>query len=377
MTLETITKAPFRFDQVGSLLRPKAIKEARADFAAGSITKEELTKIENKEIRRIVGIQKEIGLHAITDGEFRRRWWHLDFLENLNGITKYSFYSKAFGFEEEQEVQGSFISERISFNPDHPFLEHFKFLKAEVGDDALAKQTIPGPGMIYLDDHVISKKYRENSVYENEAELRKDLVQTYQDAILVFYDAGCRYLQIDDTSSGGFFDERFRGIITSLGFNPDELIENLADITEEILTVKPADLNLTYHFCRGNFQSHHLYSGSYEKIAKRLFKITAIDGFFLEFDDQRSGNFSPLQEISTQKVVLGLITTKTPELESKEEVKVRIKEASKYVPLNQLCLGPQCGFASTEEGNYLTEEQQWEKLKLVKEIALEVWPDAE
>lgn len=367
-----MSKIPFRFDHVGSLLRPERLKEARAAFKQGTITKEALTKIEDEAIIKVIQKQKEIGLEAVTDGEFRRRWWHLDFIAGLNGITVFDFETSAFGIT--TEAQGTFVSGKLSFNSQHPFLEHFKFTNEQAGE-TLAKQTIPGPNMIYLDSFILSKQYHEKPVYPNKEAFIKDLISTYQAAIQAFYDAGCRYLQLDDTSWGGLFDERFRGLIVEKGYDPDALIQEFGAITEAVLANKPADLAVTFHFCKGNFQSHWLYNGSYDKIAKRLLAIEGFNGFFLEFDDERSGSFEPLKNIHDQRIVLGLVTTKTPELEAKAELKARIKEATQFVPLDQLCLSPQCGFSSTHEGNKVTEEDQWTKLKLVVATAKEVWPD--
>ena len=372
MTQMTKQAIPFRYDQVGSLLRPVALKEARANYSKGTIGKNELTKIENEEIIRVIEKQKEIGLKAVTDGEFRRRWWHLDFIAELNGISIFDFETTAFGIK--TEAQGSYVSGRLSFNSKHSFIEHFRFTQKHA-DKTVAKQTIPGPNMILLDSLILSKQYHENPVYETIDTFVEDLIKTYQEAIKSFYEAGCRYLQLDDTSWGGLFDDRFRQIITQNGFDPDKLITTFGDITEAILEDKPEDLAVTFHFCKGNFQSHWLYNGSYDKIAERLFSIEAFNGFFLEFDDERSGSFEPLKHVKNQKIVLGLVTSKTPELEKKEVIINRIKEASQYVPLEQICLSPQCGFASTHEGNKLTETDQWQKLKLVVEIAKEVWPE--
>ncbi|OPF88653.1 5-methyltetrahydropteroyltriglutamate--homocysteine methyltransferase [Vagococcus martis] len=366
-----MSEIPFRYDQVGSLLRPKELKEARKKFQNGLLTKEELTTIEDVEIIKVIEKQKKIGLKAVTDGEFRRRWWHLDFIAGLNGITVYDFVTTAFGIT--TEAQGTYVSGKLSYNNLHPFIHHFKFTKKHAGNDVVAKQTIPGPNMIYLDSFILSKQYNEKPVYSDKDGFVEDLIKTYQDVILAFYEVGCRYLQLDDTSWGALFDDRFRELIKNNGYDPDELIQEFGDITEKVLENKPTDLDITFHFCKGNFQSKWLYNGSYEMIAKRLFSIEAFSGFFLEFDDERSGGFEPLRFIGNQKVVLGLVTTKTPELEDKEVIKNRIIEASKTVPLEQLCLSPQCGFSSTHEGNKVTEDDQWKKLSLVIDIAKEVF----
>lgn len=364
---------PFRYDIVGSFLRPDSLKKARSAFANGGISKEELTTIEDQAIIDLIEKQKGAGLHAVTDGEFRRRWWHLDFIAGLNGITVYDFQTTAFGIT--TEAQGTYVSGPLSFSNDHPFLEHFRFTQKHASP-LLAKQTIPGPNMIFLDSLILSKQYNETPIYASLEAFKKDLITTYQAAIQAFYNAGCRYLQLDDTSWGGLFDERFRELIKTNGLDADQLLTDFQEVTEKALANKPDDLAVTFHFCKGNFQSHWLYNGSYEKIAKNLFSIKAFDGFFLEYDDERSGGFEPLKEIKEQRIVLGLVTTKHGQLEDISDIKNRINEASKFIPLDQICLSPQCGFASTHEGNHLTEAEQWEKIELVKTIAEAIWQDA-
>ncbi|EOL44230.1 5-methyltetrahydropteroyltriglutamate--homocysteine S-methyltransferase [Enterococcus caccae] len=366
-------KIPFRYDIVGSFLRPESLKIARAAYADGAISKADLTEIEDQAILELIKKQKAAGLHAVTDGEFRRRWWHLDFIAGLNGITVFDFQTSAFGIT--TEAQGTYVSGPLSFPGTHPFLEHFRFTQKHASP-ALAKQTIPGPNMIFLDSLILSKQYNEMPIYDSLDSFKHDLIKTYQDAIQAFYDAGCRYLQLDDTSWGGLFDDRFRELIKNNGLDADQLLNDFQEVTEKSLANKPADLAVTFHFCKGNFQSHWLYNGSYEKIAKNLFSIDAFDGFFLEYDDDRSGSFEPLKELKNQRVVLGLVTTKNGQLEDSAAMIKRIKEASQFVPLNQICLSPQCGFASTHEGNHLSEADQWEKINLVKTIAETVWQDA-
>lgn len=368
-----IEKIPFRYDIVGSFLRPEPLKKARADYAEGKIAKDALTKIEDQEIISLIEKQKKAGLKAVTDGEFRRRWWHLDFIAGLNGITVFDFQTTAFGIV--TEAQGTYVSGPLSFSKNHPFLDHFRFTKKHAAP-VLAKQTIPGPNMIFLDSLILSKQYNATPVYDSIELFKKDLIKTYQDAIQAFYDAGCRYLQLDDTSWGGLFDERFREMIKVNGLDADELLEDFQEVTEKSLANKPDDLAVTFHFCKGNFQSHWLYNGSYDKIAKNLFSIEGFDGFFLEYDDERSGGFEPLINLKNQRIVLGLITSKNGNLENEETIIGRIREASQFVPLEQICLSPQCGFASTQEGNHLTEEDQWNKINLVKTIAETVWKDA-
>ncbi|MDN6626117.1 MAG: 5-methyltetrahydropteroyltriglutamate--homocysteine S-methyltransferase [Pisciglobus halotolerans] len=367
-------KIPFRWDIVGSFLRPEKLKKAREQFKQGKITQEALKEVEDKSIIELIQKEKELGLNAVTDGEFRRRWWHLYFIAGLNGITVYDFETTAFGVT--SKAQGTFVSGKLSFNQNHPFLDHFRFTKKYAdAEDVIAKQTIPGPNMIFLDSFILSKKYHENPVYAKKDDFILDLVATYQETIQAFYDAGCRYLQLDDTSWGALFDDHFRGLIQENGYNPDELIQEFGDITEAVLAKKPEDLAVTFHFCKGNFQSRWLYNGAYDKIAGRLLAIRAFNGFFLEFDDERSGGFEPLKSIQDQRIVLGLITTKTPELEEEAMLKKRIEKASQYVPFEQLCLGTQCGFSSTQEGNDLTEEDQWKKINLLVNTAKEVWQE--
>ena len=369
----TNIKGPFRYDIVGSFLRPQRLKEARQQYAQGSLSQSELTAIENEEITTLVTKEKAAGLHAVTDGEFRRRWWHLDFLASLNGISVYDFEASGFGVK--RTMQNTYVSAPLSFNKQHPFLDHFAFTKSVAGD-TLVKQTIPGPNMVTLDSVVLSAQYHENPVSANLEDLKVDLAQTYQDAIQAFYNAGCRYLQLDDTSWGALFSETHRDRIKSCGYDPDALIDTFADITTEALKNRPEDMTITTHMCKGNFMSHWLYEGTYERIAERLLGIEGFDGFFLEYDDERSGSFEPLRHLKNQKLVLGLVTTKTGTLENPDDVKRRIDEASRYVSLDQLCLSPQCGFSSTEEGNAITDEDQWNKLALIKSIAEDVWKDA-
>lgn len=365
-------KIPFRLDIVGSFLRPEKLKKAREDYMSEKISLEELKNIEDNCIRDLIDKQVKVGLQAVTDGEFRRKWWHLDFIAGLNGITTYPITVEAFGSKQEMEL--SYISGKLSFDKEHKFLSDFVRTK-ELANGVLVKQTIPGPGMVYLDSYIQAAPYHENPIYKNEEEFKEDLISTYQDAILAFYDVGCRYLQLDDTSWGAFFSKEHRERIKSFGFDPDGLIQSFGDLMEKVVSVKPEDMYITTHMCKGNFKSHWLYEGSYDNIAKRLFKIKEFDGFFFEYDNERSGDFEPLQYLEEQKMVLGLITTKTGELENKEELISRIRKAEEYVPLEQLCLSPQCGFASTEEGNNISEEEQWDKLRLAYDVAREVWGD--
>ncbi len=375
-------KAPFRYDIVGSFLRPEALKEARAAHAAGFITQDELTVVEDEEIARLIEREHAVGLHAVTDGEFRRRWWHLDFISGFKGIAVYDLETAGFGVK--KTMQSTYVSAPLAFDPHHRFLEDFRCTKAiaerVIGPDALVKQTIAGPNMVTLDSVVLSKQYAAKPVYASLDELRRDLGRVYQEAIQAFYDAGCRYLQLDDTSWGALFSERFRENIRSCGYDPDELVDVFGDITEEALRNRPADMVITTHMCKGNFMSRWLYDGTYEVIARRLLGVRGFDGFFLEYDDERSGSFEPLRHLpadTDQRVVLGLVTTKTDALEDPAALRARIDEAAKVVPLERLCLSPQCGFSSTEEGNSIDPQTQWKKLALVREVAESVWADAD
>lgn len=362
------TIPPFRADHVGSFLRPQRLKEARKAFSNQEITQTELRAIENAEIIQLIEQQKATGIQSITDGEFRRSWWHIDFLEQLTGIE---------GYESETSYDFNGVKVRpynirvvgkVDFNPNHSFLEDFKFLKDAVGSEGAAKQTIPSPNMLIHDG------IRNEAIYPNIDDYFSDLAKTYQKAIQAFYDVGCRYLQIDDTHWALLAAENKKELFEKNGVDPIELAKKCAATLNSALANKPSDLVVTMHVCRGNFASSWVYSGGYEKIAESLFSVN-VDGFFLEYDNERSGDFTPLRHITRPdlQIVLGLVTSKEATLEDKAQIKARIKEATEYVPLENLCLSPQCGFASTEEGNKISEEDQWAKLRHVVEISEEVW----
>ncbi|SHR22495.1 5-methyltetrahydropteroyltriglutamate--homocysteine methyltransferase [Mycobacteroides abscessus subsp. abscessus] len=369
MTVEKKGKnqTTFRADQVGSLLRSDAIKTARLQSAAGEITFDQLRKIEDKEIARIVDKQKEIGLQAVTDGEFRRAWWHFDFLENLVGVE--GFWSgNGIQFHQKQTKSRAIkVNSKLDFG-NHPMLQDYQYLHG-VAVDHTAKFTIPSPSMLHFRGEV------DGSVYPDEEEFFADLAATYKKAIQAFYDAGCRYLQLDDTSWAYLCSEEQKEQLKAKGLNPDYLIKMYLQTLNKAVADRPEDLKITMHICRGNFRSTWISSGGYEPIAEQLFGHLNIDGFFLEYDNDRSGGFEPLRFVTRPdlQIVLGLVTSKFGELENKDVIKKRIDEASQFVPLDQLCLSPQCGFASTEEGNLLTEEQQWAKLQHVVDISKEVW----
>ena len=367
-------KAPFRLDHVGSFLRPERLKEARAKFNAGEINAEELERVENEEIIALIEKEKELGLKSVTDGEFRRAFWHLDFLENLDGVELVEVDHFSVQFKDKDVKPKTLrIVGKVDFSEDHPFVKHFKFLKEHAGDTPV-KLTIPSPSMLHLITQVREKNYVPIERYkDNEALFYDDVVDAYRKALQCFYDLGCRNIQLDDTSWGEFCALDKREAYEARGFDLEKIARDYVDVLNRVIEWKPEDLVVNMHICRGNFRSTWFSSGGYEPVAKTLFGHCRVDGFFLEYDSDRAGDFTPLRYIKNQKVVLGLITSKSGDLEDKGEVISRIKEASQYVPLEQLCLSPQCGFSSTEEGNILTIEAQWDKLKLIDEIVHEVW----
>ena len=367
-------KAPFRLDHVGSFLRPERLKEARAKFNDGEITAEELERVENEEIIVLIEKEKELGLKSVTDGEFRRAFWHLDFLENLDGVELVEVDHFSVQFKDKDVKPKTLrIVGKVDFSENHPFVKHFKFLKEHAGDTPV-KLTIPSPSMLHLITQVREKNYVPIERYkDNEALFFDDVVAAYRKALQCFYDLGCRNIQLDDTSWGEFCALDKREAYEARGFDLEKIARDYVDVLNRVIEWKPEDLVVNMHICRGNFRSTWFSSGGYEPVAKTLFGHCRVDGFFLEYDSDRAGDFTPLRYIKDQKVVLGLITSKSGDLEDKDEVIARIKEASQYVPLEQLCLSPQCGFSSTEEGNILTIEAQWDKLKLIDEIVREVW----
>ena len=367
-------KAPFRLDHVGSFLRPERLKEARAKFNDGEITAEELERVENEEIIALIEKEKELGLKSVTDGEFRRAFWHLDFLENLDGVELVEVDHFSVQFKDKDVKPKTLrIVGKVDFSENHPFVKHFKFLKEHAGDTPV-KLTIPSPSMLHLITQVREKNYVPIERYkDNEALFFDDVVAAYRKALQCFYDLGCRNIQLDDTSWGEFCALDKREAYEARGFDLEQIARDYVDVINRVIEWKPEDLVVNMHICRGNFRSTWFSSGGYEPVAKTLFGHCRVDGFFLEYDSDRAGDFTPLRYIKDQKVVLGLITSKSGDLEDKDEVIARIKEASQYVPLEQLCLSPQCGFSSTEEGNILAIEAQWDKLKLIDEIVHEVW----
>ena len=366
-------KTPFRYDYVGSFLRPEKLKRARADFADGKISKAELTAVEDEAIRSLVTKQKQVGYHVITDGEFRRATWHLDFMWGFSGV---GHSPTEFGLPfhgEAAMIDDTYLTGKVSVDS-HPFVEHFKFLKALEDENTVAKQTIPAPAQ-FLEQLIMPFAMANTSKYYTDTEeLAWDIAQGYRKVIRDLYDAGCRNLQLDDCSWGMCVDPNAPRIFGVDEAGLQTIMEQLLRINNLAIEGKPEDMIINTHVCRGNFHSTYASSGAYDRVAKVLFARENVDAFFLEYDDERSGGFEPLKAVSGEKkVVLGLITTKSSKLEEKEAVIARIHDAARYVPLERLYLSPQCGFASCEIGNKLTEEEQWAKLALVKEIAEEVW----
>src|ERR1700744_1648326 len=367
------TKAPFRADEVGSLLRPPRIKEARAKLEKGEISAADLRKAEDFEIEKVVPRQASTGRKLATDGEFRRSWWHFDFLSHLTGCEL---------FHPDVGIQFAGVQTRhdairvigkLDFPADHPMLDHFKFLK-KLCDQAhvTAKMTIPSPTVLHFRG---GRKLISREVYPDLEEFYEDLGKTYRKAVKAFYDAGCRYLQFDDTVWAYLCSQDELKKSRERGDNPDGLQQIYARIINYAIAEKPADMVITTHVCRGNFRSTWISSGGYEPVAETMLGGTNYDGYFLEYDSERAGGFEPLRYLPKGKKigVVCAITTKTGELEKKDDIKRRLEEAAKFAPLEQLALSPQCGFASTEEGNILSEEEQWAKLRLAVEVANEVW----
>ena len=363
------SKPPFRADHVGSLLRSKPLQDARAKREKGAIGAEQLRDIENREIEKIIGKQEEIGLKLATDGEFRRAYWHFDFFSMLEGVELYEL-DHGIQFQGVQSKPQSIrITGKIGFS-NHPMVEHFKFLKAHT--KVTPKMTIPSPSVMHfrLEPGAVAK-----SAYPDRDAIFDDLAVAYQKAVRAFYDAGCRYLQWDDTAWAYLCSQDQLTKAKERGLDVDHLQETYTRCINKGLEAKPADMTITTHVCRGNFRSTFISSGGYEPVAENLLGRCNYDGYFLEYDSDRAGGFDPLRFLPKGKtmVVLGLVTSKTGRLEPRAEVKKRIDEATKYVALDQLCLSPQCGFASTEEGNVLAEDEQWAKLRMIVELADEVW----
>lgn len=365
--------APFRYDIVGSFLRPEYLKKAREDFANKKITSEELTTIENTAIMDLIKKQKEVGLQVITDGEFRRSSWHLDFMWGFEGVGHQKTKEGIPFHGEPALIDDTFLIGKVTVDR-HSFVEHFQFVKQFEDENTVARQTIPAPAQFLFQMITAGNIESTKAIYPNEEELIEDIANGYKEVIKDLYAVGCRNIQFDDCTWGVCVDPNACMILGTDEEGLREIVNKLIRINNLAIEGKPEDLVINTHICRGNFHSTWACQGSYDSVAEELFANEKVNAFYLEFDDERSGSFESLQHVSEDKqVVLGLITTKSPVLEEKESIIKRIKEATKYIPLERLYLSPQCGFASTEEGNKLTEEDQWNKLKLVKEIAEEVW----
>ncbi len=366
-------QTPYRYDFVGSFLRPQVLKDAKKAYQNEELSKEDFEKVVDEEVTKIVAKQKELGFHVITDGEFRRTFWHLDFMWGFEGVAHENTGNGVKFDAELALLDDTYLVGKIKAKA-HPFVEGFKFLKQFEDENTVAKYTIPAPAQMFQQLIVPANYESTRKFYSTNEELIKDIGRAYQEVIRQFYEAGCRNLQLDDCSWGAIVGDAAKQRYKLLGIDLEEVKAQLLEVNNLALEGKPEDMVITSHICRGNYHSTFFSSGPYDSVADYVFARENVDALFLEYDDARSGGFKPLEKVSEdKKVVLGLITTKTPELEDKEQVIARIHEAAKYIPLDRLYLSPQCGFASCEVGNKLTEEEQWAKLKLVKEIAEEVW----
>lgn len=364
---------PFRYDYVGSFLRTEELKKATAEYNENKITKEVYDKVVNEEIAKLVAKQKELGYHVITDGEFRRTYWHLDFMWGFEGVAHEQAGNGVQFDAELASVEDTYLVGKIKAKK-HPFVEYFKYLKQFEDENTIAKYTIPAPAQMFQQMIVPANIETTRRYYATNEELIQDIGVAYQDVIKQFYEAGCRNLQLDDCTWGAIVGDAAKQRYKALGIELEDVKKQLLTVNNLALEGRPEDMVITSHICRGNYHSTFFTSGPYDTVADYVFAKENVDALFLEYDDERSGGFAPLKKVSEdKKVVLGLITTKKPDLEDKEEVINRIKQAAKYIALERLCLSPQCGFASCAIGNKLTEEEQWAKLKLVKEIAEEVW----
>ena len=367
----TPLNGPFRADMVGSLLRSQALKEARERREIDAISADELTAVEDAEIKKLVAKQASIGLTAITDGEARRAWWHFDFLWGLTGVEKVSGGQGIQFSGVQTKAETAKVVGPVDFPANHPHIAHFKRLHAMVPAGKIAKMTIPSPSMLH---YRAGRKMVDAKAYPTMDAYFHDLGHTYNKAIHAFYAAGCRYLQLDDTSLAYFCDPAQRKMLADRGDDPDALVQQYGATLGLALKNRPRDMTITTHTCRGNFRSTFVASGGYEPVAELVFNRIDVDGYFMEWDDERSGGFEPLRLLPKgKKVVLGLVTTKVGALEKPDDIKRRIDMAAKYASLDQLCLSPQCGFASTEEGNNLAEDDQWRKLEMIAAIARDVW----
>jgi len=372
------TSGPYRADQVGSLLRPAVVRKARAARAAGDISAEQLRTVEDEAIREVVARQQDVGLRAVTDGEIRRENWSLDFFSRLEGVKVEEMATAPAAHGSSAPVSNVLkvarVIDRISLG-DHPMIGHFRFLKSAA--KATAKITIPCPTMIVS----ASRDWRQivdRSVYKDLESFFDDMVSVYREFIEAIYDEGCRYLQLDDVNMSYLCDTAMRARISERGDDPERMLASWVRVLNSVVSARPDDMTITTHVCRGNFRSAWFAQGGYEPVADALFNQIDYDGYFLEYDSERAGGFEPLRFLpkGDKRVVLGLMTTKFGALEQRDVIKARVEAATEFAPLDQLCLSPQCGFASHEDGNLLSEAEQWDKLKQVVELSREIWSDA-
>ena len=360
---------PFRADHVGSLLRTRPLKEARARHEKGEIPTTELKTIEDREIAAVIRKQEEIGLRAVTDGEFRRAFWNYDFLGGLPGVEAYLGERRIKFHGVNPKPMMLRVIGKLGTFTGHPMLDHFRFVREHA--KATPKMTIPSPSSLHFR---YGRDAVPESIYPDMPDFYRDLGQTYRLALRAFADLGCRYLQLDEVNFAYLCDPKLRAQVAGRGEDPEKLPSVYAGMINAAVADVPPDMTIAMHLCRGNFQSTFVASGGYEPVAEILFNTINVHSYFLEYDSDRAGGFEPLRFVPKGKtVVLGLITSKSGRLESREELKRRIDEATKYAPLEQLCLSPQCGFASTEEGNILSEDEQWAKLAMIVELAEEIW----
>ena len=363
------TKPPFRADHVGSLLRPRALKDARAKRERGEIDAAALRAIEDREIEKVIRKQEDIGLHGITDGEFRRAFWNYDFLGALDGAEAYLGERKIQFHGPQPKPMMMRVTGKLGAFHGHPMIEHFRFVQAHT--KRTAKMTIPSPSSMHFR---YGRDAVPQSIYPSMDDFYRDLGEVYRKTVRAFADAGCRYLQLDEVNFAYLCDPALREKVTARGEDPALLPSIYAGMINAAISDIPDDMTICMHLCRGNFQSTFVASGGYEPVAETLFNTIKVDGYFMEYDTGRAGGFEPLRFVPKGKtVVLCLVTSKCGMLESRDELRRRIDEAAKYVPLDQLALSPQCGFASTEEGNVLAEDEQWAKLATIVELADEVW----
>ena len=361
---------PFRADHVGSLLRPAPLKEARNRRERGEISAAELATAEDAAIEWIIARQAAVGLLSATDGEFRRAMWHFDFLEHLDGVQSFrSDHGIAFQGGIETQAKGLRVTGKLGFSG-HPMLEHFRFLRDRTS--ATPKMTIPSPSVLHFRG---GRRGVDPAVYPEMEEFYRDLAGAYRRAVQAFAACGCRYLQLDEVNLAYLCDPEQRQMLRNRGDDPDRLPGVYAGMINTAISGRPTNMAITMHLCRGNFRSSWIAQGGYEPVAELLFNEIGVDGYFMEFDTERAGGFEPLRFVPKGKVVvLGIMTSKSGALESVEHLERRIEEAARFVDPDQLCLSPQCGFASTEEGNSLSEDEQWAKLERVVEVAGRVWP---